>query len=83
MDGIGIEDFERQNRLRKRRQYLITVADKMKERKVSRAEIGRQTGRSGSHIGQILLGCYPYRGAWYWPKYFEDWIQSHFGIVAP
>ncbi len=54
----------------------------MKARKISGAQIARDTGRSSSQINSILRGDYPWYKAYGLPKYLYEYLVSNKLLAA-
>jgi transcriptional regulator with XRE-family HTH domain len=53
------------------------IRETMKARKISGAQIARDTGRSSSQINSILRGDYPFYGGYGLPKYLYEYLVSN------
>lgn len=58
------------------------IRENMKARKISGAQIARETGRSSSQINNILRGDYPYYRGYGLPKYLYEYLVSMKLLVA-
>lgn len=64
-----------------RREYIEQIIKPaMKERKLSGSLLARRLGVSPSQVNTILRGDYPYRGAWHWTRYIDEYFIGQLGL---